>query len=393
MNAERALLELVASARKGRVSNEEINKTLTAHFPKLPFGKESTQNYFRKFIPWILQTLPSESITEELLKGICEVYKSVYPNHSTLDSILTKDVRGVVAKRFGQGSEKHKMSKYLVKISFEEKAALIKASTEKVFLNNSNRMQFNKEEVLKVITDGLASEDPMKQAVALLTCSGSRPVELFEKATYTAASEQGPHWITQDYIAKSKSLTSVTKPIVHLTASEFIEKVKGVRTNLRAVYNSLIQEDGNVRSALTVRGGLCAKQMFSHKEDLTLYTTRKLYGALSYDIYSKDTELFGKDPGYNVWLNKVLGHGEGSIETSNNYSHISLITDSCQSEDPMALPKFKRIAEVYEKEVADGNVVTQEVLERLAKGVGSRIDIREFYRSLKNSRSLPSSEV
>ncbi|KAH9244355.1 hypothetical protein BASA81_018251 [Batrachochytrium salamandrivorans] len=419
-----AMDERVMAALRAAATSSDVTKTLLEHFPDKPFAVGGrVVNYWRKFVPWLLVNVSHAQVNEELFTLINKVYARDYPNHATLDSILTKDVRGVVAKRFKTGSKQHKMSKSLVKISYAEKAALIKGQSEKVLNKNSNRMQFDPEEIIQIIKDGVNSEDPMRQAVALLLCSGSRPVEFFERSTFTPAPEIGPSWVTQNYIAKSKTLAKLVKPIIYLTADQFIALVTEVRAKLRLQYPSFLQADGNLRSALLVRGGIVAKQMFQQREGFTLYTTRKVYGIVSFETFAKTTTIFGKNPGHHVWLNKVLGHNESSVETSNNYSHVSLASKEqapeqviinqivlenklenleerfdqehvpepaekpikFKSDDRLILDKFRLINKVYEAYVEENEKVpTQTQLERLAKDKASRAIIREFYRLKKS---------
>lgn len=88
-------------------------------------------------------------------------------------------------------------------------------------------------------------------------------------------------------------------------------------------------------------------------EDLTLYTMRKLYGAVSYELFSKDTKKFGANPSYNVWLNNVLGHSKDNLETSNNYSHVHLTTA---------------------KAVPNDIVIKQSILENKISSIEERLD-------------------
>ncbi|KAH9259646.1 hypothetical protein BASA81_002068 [Batrachochytrium salamandrivorans] len=340
--------------------------------------------------------------------------------------MLSVDVRRPLSKKYGVSSPEHVMAKKLVKISFQEKGKLIKEEKLRVLHRVGNRLKFETEDIIKIIKDNATSTDPMKRAVALLIASGCRPIEFFEKANFKPNPEQGPNWVFQDFVAKRKDKKlddkPLTKPIVYLSAVDFIKGVKSIRDDLHKQYPNFMQANGNLISAISTRSNKVAKEIFNRKEGLTLYTSRKIYGAVSYELFSETTQLFGTEPGIGAWLNGVLGHSPLSLDTAQNYAQVKLVTDKTVPEqlvikqeilenkiedieerldqdlvpevqekpkefnttNKIVLEQFKLIDAVYQKYVKDNiKVPSQAALEKLAKTKAPRAVIRLFYKDLK----------
>ncbi|KAH9259023.1 hypothetical protein BASA81_002643 [Batrachochytrium salamandrivorans] len=434
---KRIMYALSYMAKDKRLNMDDANEMVTELFPEgedaeylgSKAGKK-VKNHFRKFIPWALTVLNKNSI-EEALKDINVIYTKLYPMKSSLDTILSPDVRNPLKLRFGLNSKEHKMAKSLVKITYEEKTTLLKAQRDKVYENYANRLDFAADEIVAVIKDNINSSDPMKRAIVLLIASGCRPIELFERASFKVNKEMGPNWVWQDYLAKKKPKGDepkpdegelLTKPIIYLSASDFIKELASVRKELQKQYPKFTQDNGQLSSTIGSRGNKAAKEIFNYKEGLTLYTTRKLYGHISYELYRKTTELFGKNPGYGVWLNNVLGHSKNSLNTALNYSTVDVSTDKVSPQDmvikqavlenkvedleerldqdlipkvpekpqnysttnKIILDQFKLIDVVYEGYIkANNKVPSQAALEKLAKGKAPRTVIRLYYKQKK----------
>lgn len=398
---------------------EESNKIMTT-FGDVP---KSSKVYFRHFIPKVLENIDKLHIKEALIL-INDIYSNLYPNMSTLDSILSKEVRKPIIKRFGLKSEEYKLSKSLVKISYKEKGKLIEQGKQKVFDKNANRINFSSDEVIDIIKDNINDVDPIKRAIALLLSSGSRPIELFEKSTYTPdESDETQRWIIQSNIAKSKTLENVKKPLIYFNNEEFAFEVKRMREDLHLKYPSFINAKGELISSITGTSNRYTKEIFKYKEGVTQYILRKLYGIISYELYSKAYDVYGKNPSLNVWLNHVLGHNQNSFMTSHNYSHVNIINESILPEEivirqeviekkiedinnrldedrvPKAinlpkkltvknnnnlLAKFEILKKIYDKYMRDHNNVkpTQTMMLKLGKDILSREKIKVFYKSL-----------
>lgn len=424
-------------ARKKRLDMFDANEMVTELFPGKeylgPNPPKGVKIHIRRFTAWALTILSKKNI-EEALKYINIIYTELYPMKSSLDTILSPDVRNPLKDRFGESSEEYKMAKSLVKITYAEKTALLKAQKDKVYENYANRIDFTADEVIAVVKEHVNSEDPLKRAVVLLIASGCRPIELFERARFKANEEMGPSWIWQDYLAKKKGkdgATSndggdgelLTKPIIYLTAEDFITRVKSMRSDLRKRYPKFTQESGQLSTSISTRANKLAKEMFQHKGGLTLYTARKLYVNISYELFRKTTDIFGKNPGYGAWANKVLGHSENSLNTALNYSTVDVSTGKVTTDDmiirqvvlenkvgdieerleqesvpkaaekppdhsttnEIVLDKLKLVDAIYQRYIKDNNKVpSQTALEKAAKGKVPRAMIRLYYKQKKD---------
>lgn len=345
------------------------------HLLKPREGRKSGN--FRKVVT---ETVTTNKITEELLVAICNAYRRLYTNIATIDNMFSKDVRAPISKKYGKDSDEYKLSKKLVKITFEEKTQVIEKQQQKVVANNTNCIPFNQDHVISLIKDNIDSENPIRCAVALLIASGCRPIELFVRSTFTKNEDLGPNWIHQEYIAKSKNKTSLNKPLIEIDSETFIEKVNDLREYLESHYNVPVKDDGNLVSAILFRANQEAKKMFNYKESTSLYTCRKLYGNISYKLFSGKTKEFGENPSLNVWLNGVLGHAADNLVTSHNYSNITLN----EEEEDVGVIKNEQLLDAFEKmEPLFNKDLTLKKFKELAKGITTRENVTIFYKMMK----------
>lgn len=406
----------------------EANEIIEKHNQDLKYlgNQKTAKNHWRKYVPWLLTHWKDKKRFEKILAMINDIYKNLYKNNYTLDSMFSKDVRKPILDKYGVKSPEYLASKKLAKISYKEKGALIEEQKKKVYERNSNRLEFKSDEIMEIIKDNINSEDPIRVAIALLISCGSRPIELFERSTYSPDTTHGDNWIRQDYVAKRKQDVDkpLFKPLIYLKADEFVEKVYGMRNDLKKKYNELVGSDGNLKSTLSQAASVIIKMIFDFRDDITLYTMRKIYGIVSYELYGKTTSVYGKNPSYNVWLNNVLGHSKSAFMTSHNYSHVELTKENLtpenlaiqqniletklenieerldQEEVPQApekpletnvkdkeiLDKFKKIKKIFDEyKKKNKKIPTQTELEKLASKVSTRAIIRLFYKEHKNN--------
>lgn len=291
---------------------------------------DKTKNKLRAFTRWATGKVTKTSL-KEFLTLVSIAYHSLTPNHATLDSIMTTDVRKPISVRFGFGSKEHLLAKSLVRLNTEDKKELVEKQLDSRIESHKKQLRVNTQEICNKINQLVESNDVIEKLIGLLLASGSRPNELFEKANYVplndkcVANSLGPYWenwITQDYIAKNSKKESVTKPLIELSAEEFIDELATARQMLRDKYK-VIMKDGQVSSTIS---GHCNKMMKAifENESISCYASRKIYAMVSYKLYSKETERFGEDPTFNWWINNVCAHGERNLGVSLYYNSISL---------------------------------------------------------------------
>ena len=392
---------------------QTTNEMITDAFP----NADERKNMFRPLVEQRMEILKVHNL-QKILKLLNKVYPKLFTNATTLDNYFSVDIRRPLAKRFGENSVEHKLSKKLARLDYEVKGNLLKAAKAKVFEKNSNRTEYTSEQILKVIRENIVSDDPMKRAVALLLCSGSRPIELFERANFTVEIVNGDdtHWIFQDFVAKKKgAIVSVVKPLLYLTNEKFIDELKSMRDELKEHYGSFIGPKGQLKSNINQRLNKVSKEAFDYEENFTAYTSRKLYGLLSYDLYGRLPNIYGTNISYQAWLSRVLGHKESDLTTAANYSSFTLkdgntttsVDISSQQlilinkvealehrmDDLKICDEAEKVQKIYVnnkridtkfasiKVIADAlENITQSSLELAAKSVASRSVIRLFFK-------------
>ena len=283
----------------------------------------------RFFIGRALTTLPCERLEEAFIL-INSIYTKLYPNKATLDVKMSKDVRVVIRGIYGYESKEYELVKKLVCMSKKEKYDLVSKQKNSVYQRCSDRIDFTIDEVYQAIERGLDHEDAAYRLVAILMMCGARPVELLGPAKFKTESSIGPHWVSQDYIAKRKSMygAPVIKPLIKLpklTAARFIHKLEEVRTALHTRWENFLDEEGEVRRDVSKKLNEAAKDLMYNREGAVLYTARKIYGNVTYHQFYRESTIYGKNPSYCIWLNNVLGHDKRSTDTANNYSNVDII--------------------------------------------------------------------
>jgi hypothetical protein len=324
-------------AKYEELDHETVNEKIMELFPDLDFldSGESTNVVIRRFTPWYMTKIANKNL-KAVLKSLDVIYPKLYKNMNTLDNYFSTDIRKPIAKRFGHKSPEHEMSLELTALSWEKKGEIIKKAKDKVQFKQNNRQTFDAKRIIQLIRDNITSDDVIRKSVALLLASGCRPIELYAKANFELVANE-THWIKQDFIAKRRGEAGepVIKPIVYLTSQQFIEEVEIMREGLKDRYKTIINpKNDQLSSSINSRANEIAKLMFENEEDLTLYSTKKLYGLSSYDIYGKVPNRFGNNVSYPTWLSQIYGHkGEGAVA---NYSHFELKHDEVSSDTILA---------------------------------------------------------
>lgn len=402
------------SKQKEDLETTEMNTQIIEAFPEKLFlkGQKTAKNYLKKLVPYSLQTL-NKALLEKALTLLDSIYKRIYDNNATLDNAFTSDIRKPIFTRFGRNSEEHKMSKKLAKLSYKDKGELITESKHRLKERHKEIKRFDPVKILEVIQDSIKTEDPFRKAVGLALASGCRPIELFAVANFEPL-EGTKNWVTQDFTAKKRGkIEPVKKPIIGMSAAKFIEQIGDMRYDVSAEVKKVLNRDGELSSAIEEKANKITKMIFDYEDGITLYSCRKIYGQLSYEMYAKDS-IYGKDPSIQSWLADVLKHGEDDLTTATSYNDYKPITKEISSVDIANLqaevndlkkrlenlnigesvpaeivvkPKgakidsnFAKIKEVYDRQTGK---VTQTMLEMLMKDIVPRAHVRLFYQRLE----------
>lgn len=428
---QRFIVLMEALLNKKKLTKDDVPKLIKKHYTEnnnlTPMAQDQTTPTLRNIVKNKMKNIDPE-LLDDAFYLIDNVYPRLYTNLNTLDNYFSQDVRTLIFKRFGAG-EYYEMAKEQVALPWEVKGALEEAKRKKTLEKNQKPLEIKTDDIIGFIRDNIISEDPFRKAVALLIASGSRPVELFVRSTYTEYEDEftNGHWVRQTKIAKKKGRdVEVLKPIIYLKAKQFITELEYVREKLKERYGTLSEnnDEEKIRSSIRDRANITAKQIFGNAfkdanvEEITLYTARKLYANLSYELYGRNRKtIHGNKIPYSLWLSFVLGH-EGKSGSLNNYTHVALEQEFEHHEDLTARQNLleqkveqleervevKQIPQVQAKPVPIVSVrdeainklkplfndyvkknahrPSQSLFEKLAKGVLPRATIRNVYKEL-----------
>lgn len=317
--SEKAFLNLLKDLSEPNkdIDIKEINEFIDNNFDKKEFTTKRDKNYFIKLVPYYLGIIANNNL-EKALNQLDIIYKKLYTNNKTLDSVFTKQIRNPISKRFGKKSEQHKLSLKLAKLSYKDKGIVLAEAKSNLLDKHSEITRYDTKEIISIINNGIESENVYEKAVALALCCGARPIELFnENVKFTIINE---HWVNQDFVAKKRDkIVPVDKPIIGISSKKFIEQLDDMRWFIKSDVKKVINRDGTLNPKIEDAANKTTKKLFGYADGITFYSCRKIYGNLSFELYSKDSK-YGKDPSLNLWLSKVLGHGETDINTANHYS-------------------------------------------------------------------------
>lgn len=351
---------------------KEINKIFIAE------GIVNHNKYFEDSLKKLKQEL-----IERSLIAIEKIYRKMYTNLKTLDCYMSKHIRTVIADRFGVDSTFHKMSKNIVKISYEEKKSLINLQTKSLIEKNKNILDFDFNYLLDIIKNNYNSDNKYYQLIALLLCSGCRPYELISIAKFEKIND---NYIIQHGIAKSKQLESLIKPIVGITSDEFIECVNIVRKQFQEINETTAKYNGNT----------IIKKLFNN-DRVTQSTMRSTYPQLSYHFFQDDRRIFKESMTITLWTNKVLGHAPEVLKTTAHYNTVNIrgmkpqiyehkIDEKVVEE---VVKKEKTTNEILEDLYYSGEQLTQISFQNLVLKNGiklPRAKLRGIYNELKNNK-------
>lgn len=334
------------------------------------FSKEGIVNH-NKYFEESLKKLKEELIERSLI-AIEKIYRKMYTNLKTLDCYMSKHVRTVMADRFGIDSTFHKMSKNIVKISYEEKKSLINSQTKSLIEKNKNILDFDFNYLLDIIKNNYNSNDKYYQLIALLLCSGCRPYELISIAKFEKVND---NYVIQHGIAKSKQLESLVKPIVGITSDEFINCVNIVRKQFENIKETTAKYHGNI----------VIKKLFNN-DNVTQSTMRSTYPQLSYHFFQDDRRVFKESMTITLWTNRVLGHAPEVLKTTAHYNTVNIRGMNPQIYEHNTQEKV--VEEVVKKEKT-----TNEILEDLYHSGGPLTQVGFQNLVLKNGIKLPRAKL
>lgn len=353
----------------------------------VPRNITAATNLLSPFTSWFLNTTPATKLKEKLT-FIQKIYSSYYENIKTLDVAYSRDIRNIIKDKYGHNSEQHKLSLEITAIKKSDKIDMMSVQKEKVFDKNANQDIVKSNDIFKMIRENMDHPDPFFRMIALFICSGSRPIELFEKSSFEAIDDE---WVKQVGLAKKKKGNAndfyVIKPIVYITSHDFIDELSTVRTEVARLFkpkgmlesefddlderasdgdvnafikiNSfLLGKRGQLKQSISARLNNAAHKIFQNNEDFSAYFCRKLYAILSYEQVGQYPNIHGERMNISAWTSSVLGHEENSLLTSHNYTHVSLDTGDDVSNKNLAINQQILLSKIkYLEEIVDSKKV------------------------------------
>lgn len=352
----------------------KATEIIESKFKRSEIGANSNvKHLFRYFITTFIKDIPKKDL-EETFKKVNTIYHNLGYKDSTLDTIISKDIR----TKFDKSSEEHKLSKKLVKISYEAKGELIKEQKKVLVLKHSERIRFSGSDTLTLIRRLISSSDKSDLLIGLMLACGARPVELLTKSRFEEIENQTENQnmvvIKQFELAKKRGElnTFSIKPLLVLSFKEFNDALKKMRDEFESEKEELVDRRGELKQKFLSQPNKIMKDLFKHADDVSLYSCRGMYVLLSYYLYGK-SGLHGKDPSLQLWANKCLGHKENDLNTQNHYSRFELTENLQPIEDVK-----KDVVELKERVGAVEDIVEGEDFPKPQVETSKRTKINAF---------------
>ena len=265
--------------------------------------RQTLGSYLKTEILENLNSLTTKEQYEQAFKLIQDIAPLIYPKSSTRDVFYT-NIRTELKKAHDVGSDIYVCSLENMKIERDERKELQSNYVKQVKQKNKQQREVKRDDILQIIETlrNKENKDVYDKTLLGLVVSGCRPCELLQKNEYKLVDER---YVEVSNIAKKrkgKTDQTCTRPIIELHAQEFLDLVKEIRTtdNLHDNFKRNLHNRCN--------------KLFDGSPSLL----RKIYGNLSHQLYSPDTNL-------NVYLSEALGHDENDLQTSFSYSTVKIV--------------------------------------------------------------------
>jgi hypothetical protein len=296
-------------------SKEELLEIYKLKDNEIPALK---MNFHEDVKNFILDRRITDKVIKTKLKPIYNMYVLL---HSKINSLLKSlnSIRTLIKKN--RTPELYKLSTYEEHFNIpksERKARAEKYKKINVERNNSPmRIDLPEiieklNELLEKLNELLDSKHKYELGSGLLLASGVRPIELMCKANFKIDEDNKNNVIVDGLAKKRAGMTdTVSRPIIGLSPSDFIDKVKLFRDTVK----NPCQKSEAVSRGL--QRAFKAKFPEISKQGRFLFT-RKIYSELAFQKYAPE-ELRTNKP---LYLAQILGHAEGDIQTAQAYSWI-----------------------------------------------------------------------
>jgi integrase len=338
-------------------TTDRINAKLIKYYPNLTI---------KKVFKSVFDTKLPVKTSLMLLPRIFKVLDILYPNRGTLSGVLSAIRKKIKETQPESVYTKSKLDTYF-NMNEADRLQKITKYQETIANKNSDLIQIDKTQLLKKIEELKTSKNVYSIGVLLMLNYGGRPMDLFKNTVELIPNK--PNHIKISNLAKdTKGDKSVVRPIINLTADDFVNRLKGFRKYF--ANKTIYEEDRKLSSHINAELSKATKKAFP---DLigsqTSSMLRKYYCVLAYEIYADK-----KKENFNLFIKKILGHE--SSATSFSYSTVNLNDEpeqEAKDEQDEKTPETPQVNQTYEK------------LSRLAPIAEKMALLDKIYRDNNNS--------
>ena len=269
----------------------------------------------QKFHNMVIRLLSKRTEDDEVLASLMvfyPIYRMIYRNNKTLSKMLSQ-VRSKAIHPY-QSNHVWIQSTYdtFFNLSEMERVTIINDYKQKVQHRNRNQIEINESKLIATVKGLMKSENKYETMLAIMFCTGLRPVEVFSTATMRLSKNKG--WAVFTGLAKQRGENRpVDRPVLIYSPRYIKKKLK----NTRPLFDMALVVNGELNKAIqhTLNKKMISNFPFVDGLPNKSSMLRKLYGTIAYDQHAPD------NMNLNIFLQDILGHK--SVLTSFSYSVVS----------------------------------------------------------------------
>jgi integrase len=277
-------------------------------------GVRALQELVMKQIPTL-----SEKSTIEMYK-ILNVLIPAVSTDSTVQNVYVQ-IRKAVKATHGEDSNITKKAYTVLqhdRLKWQQARAQY---NEKVIEKNAHKKHFDQAKIYDIM-DNLPERDNtdyIDLTICLQLACGGRVSEILSFSKFKSSPKE--HHIIQTGVLKSKTRTTVEKPVIRYSVDKFLKLMAQMRTmikpQLRQIKNGKLthyefSQDCNSKINRRI------SKLMGEKE--ASHTLRKIYSALAYEQYANKNNV-----SESSYLSNILGHDLKSLDISKSYSTVSVV--------------------------------------------------------------------
>jgi hypothetical protein len=285
--------------------------------PYLQIKKASTPNsvMFAIFKLAIHDDIPEKDL--KLLTNVCfKVLKATIISTS-FEAHMTK-YRNLSQELFGYPSRKDTIVKSIFKLTEKQFTDKVAAQKNSRITKLRNLIPISSTDVMKYMTNP-PLVDVMDKIIYVQLNTGSRFIEVLDKtATEYKVDPTDPRNIIIDGTAKSILKKRITRPLLIGDATDIIKIVNDIRLAIAVSTRGMNRQSMTAKFNSKINDRIVSitwiPDTFSSSHIL-----RKIYANMAYDLFSP------KSVDRTVYVGDILGHDQGSFETSMSYTNVRIV--------------------------------------------------------------------